>query len=92
MVDKFVFVDFQVNRLLFIGALAAVAMTIATTSASAFRFFRGLFVKHNYRLKSLYLIMLLIQIHHFLKSVDLTIPIAVIWHLGRIFSEWFVFT
>ena len=36
--------------------------------------------------------MLLIQIHHFLKSVDLTIPIAIIWHLGRIFSERFVFT
>lgn len=34
------------------GALAAVAMTIATTSTSAFRFFWRFFAKHNYRLKS----------------------------------------
>lgn len=33
------------------GALAAVAMTIATTSASAFYIFWWFFV-HNYRLKS----------------------------------------
>ena len=34
------------------GALAAVAMTIATTSAGALRFFWWFFVIHNYRLKS----------------------------------------
>ena len=44
MVDKFFFVDFLVNRLLFIGALAAVRKTIATTSASALRFFWRIFV------------------------------------------------
>ena len=44
MVDKSVFVDFLVNRLLFLGALAAVAMTVATMSASALRFFWWFFV------------------------------------------------